>query len=216
VLGEGAVAQLWRHPVKSLQGESLDHVVIDGRGVIGDRGWGVRDRFSGALLSAKREPRLLLAGAGVRGEGVVVETPLGGPHLGRDADEALSALVGRDVGVEMAPPVGPAFVDEAALHLLAVSALGSWDVRRFRPNIVLDTALDLDELVGERVSIGPVVVEIDKRTRRCGMTTAEQPGLPKDVSVLRRLARERQLCQGVYARVVRPGRLCVGDSIRVT
>lgn len=216
MLGEGRVAQLWRHPVKSLQGESLDSVAIDARGVIGDRGWGVRDQVSGAVLSAKRDPRLLLATAQVKGEGVVIRTAAGEPQVGREADEALSTLVGRPVGVEAAPPVGPAFVDEAALHLVAASALGPWDVRRFRPNIVLDTGLDLDELVGERLAIGAVVVQVDKRTRRCGMTTAEQPGLAKEVGVLRELARERQLCQGVYARVVRPGRLRVGDSIRVT
>lgn len=214
--GEGRVAQLWRHPVKSLQGESLESVTVDARGVIGDRGWGVRDQASAALLSAKREPRLLLAGARVKGEGVVIATPAAGWGAGRQADALLSALVGRPVAVEAAPPVGPAFVDEAALHLVTLAALGSWDVRRFRPNVVLDTGLDLDELVGQRVALGAVVVQIDKRTRRCGMTTAEQPGLPKDVGVLRELARGRQLCQGVYARVVRPGRVCVDDSIRVT
>ena len=202
--------------MKSLQGEPLEAVTVDARGVIGDRAWGVRDCLSGALLSAKRDPRLLLATASVRGEGVVVETHDGGRRTGAGADGALSALLGRPVRVEPAPTVGPALVDEAALHLVTVSALGAWDVRRFRPNVLLDTPLDLDELVGERLAIGGIVVQIDKRTRRCGMTTAEQPGLPKDVAVLRTLAREHQLCQGVYASVVRPGRICAGDSIRVT
>lgn len=208
--------QLWRHPVKSLQGERLDAVAVAGRGVVGDRGWGVRDCGSGALLSAKREPQLLLAAAAVGGEGVVVSLPDGVGRVGREADEAMLELLGRPVAIEVAPAVGPAFVDDAPLHLLTVAALGSWDVRRFRPNVLLDTPLDLDDLVGERLAIGGVVVTIDKRTRRCAMTTAEQPGLRRDVGVLRTLARERQLCQGVYARVVRPGRIAVNDSVRVT
>jgi uncharacterized protein YcbX len=216
VRGHGVVAQLWRHPVKSLQGESLEATVVSDRGLIGDRAWGVRDTASGALLSAKREPRLLMAAAEVRGEGVVV-TVDGQPELvGAAADEALSELLGRSVHIELAPPVGPAFVDEAPVHLLTVEALGSWDVRRFRPNLLLDVAVDLDDLIGRRISMGTVVVEVDKRTRRCAMTTAAQPGLPKDVGVLRALARERDLCQGVYARVVRPGRIGPGDAIRVT
>jgi len=216
VVGEGCVAQLRRHPVKSLQGERLEVAAVDLRGVIGDRSWGIRDAVSGALLSAKREPRLLLATAVVRGEGVVVTTPDAGPSVGRAADEALSGLVGRPVRVDLAPAVGPAFVDEAPLHLLTLAALGEWDVRRFRPNVLLDTELDLDELVGERLAIGAVVVELLKRTRRCGMTTAEQPGLPKDRDVLRTLARERDVCQGVYARVVATGRVAVDDAVRVT
>jgi uncharacterized protein len=216
VSGDGRVAQLWRHAVKSLQGERLTAVTVDSRGVVGDRSWGVRDAASGTLLSAKRHPRLLLATATVGGEGVVVATPGHGPVAGRDADAALSDLVGRRVRVEVAPEVGPAFVDEAPLHLLTSSALASWDVRRFRPNVLLDTPLDLDELVGGRLALGAVTVEIVKRTRRCGMTTAEQPGLPKDVGVLRTLARERNLCQGVYARVVTSGRIAADDAIRVT
>jgi len=216
VRGQSGVAQLWRHPVKSLQGERLETVTIDSRGVVGDRAWGVRDVATGALLSAKRDPRLLLASARVRGESVVVAAPGTGPAVGTAAEAALSDLVGRPVRIELAPEVGPQYVDEAAVHLLTVEALGSWDVRRFRPNILLDTSLDLDELVGERITVGSAVLEIDKRTRRCAMTTAEQPGLAKDVGVLRTLARHRQLCHGVYAHVVTPGRIGAGDAIRVT
>jgi uncharacterized protein len=216
VSGEGRVAQLWRHPVKSLQGERLDRVAVDARGVVGDRAWGVRDGSSGALLTAKRDPSLLMAAAEVRGEGVAVTTHAAGATVGADADAALSSLVGRPVWVAAAPAVGPSFVDEAPLHLLAVSALGRWDVRRFRPNLLLDTRLHLDELIGARLAVGSVVVEIVKQTRRCAMTTTEQPGLPKDVGVLRALAREQELCQGVYAYVVTPGRIATDDAIRVT
>jgi uncharacterized protein len=189
-------------PCQVAAGERLCAVAVDSRGVIGDRAWGVCDIASGALLSAKRDPRLLLATASARGEGVVFASLPSAAATGRAADDALSELAGRPVRIEVAPTVGPAFVDEAPLHLLAVSALGGWDVRRFRPNVPLDTALELDDMIGERLAIGEVVVEVLKRTRRCAMTTARQPGLPKDVGVLRTLAREQDPCQGVYARVV--------------
>lgn len=210
------MAQLWRHPVKSLQGERLDSSIVGSRGLVGDRAWGVRDEASGALLSAKREPRLLFAAAAAVGEGVLVALPGADPVSGARADEALSSLLGRRVSVVPAPAEGPAFVDEADLHLLTSSQLSAGDVRRFRPNIVLDTPLDLDELIGARLTIGAITVEVTTRTRRCAMTTAAQPGLPKDVSVLRSLARDGGLCHGVYARVTGTGGLRVGDSIRVT
>lgn len=211
----GSVAGVWRHPVKSLQGQPVSSAVITARGLVGDRDWGVRDVATGALLSAKREPRLLLASATTAGEGLVVRLPGGGPLTGRAADRALSDLLGRPVVIDRAPAIGPAYVDAAPLHLLTVAALGSWDVRRFRPNLVLDGGLDLDELAGTRLAIGGLVVEVTKRTKRCGMTTAEQPELAKDVGVLRTLARERDLRLGVYADVVTAGTVAVGDPVRL-
>lgn len=210
----GRLVGLWRHPVKSLQGEQLAATTVSVRGVLGDREWGVRDGATGAVLSAKREPRLLLASAGAAGEGVVVTVPGAAPAVGAAADRALSRWLGRHVTVERAPEVGPAFVDDAPLHLLTVADLGRWDVRRFRPNLLLDTGLDLDDLVGERLTIGTVTMEVVGRTKRCAMTTAAQPGLAKDVDVLRTLARTRELCCGVYAQVVAPGRVAVGDPLR--
>ena len=57
------VAGVWRHPVKSMQGEALDAAVLERDGIAGDRAWGVVDRSSGLVLNAKREGRLLLASA---------------------------------------------------------------------------------------------------------------------------------------------------------
>jgi len=206
------IGGLWRHPVKSLQGEPIDSVLVTAAGVVGDRAWGVRDAVSGAVLSAKREPRLLLATATVAGEGVVVRIPRQRDRRGSGADGALSAWLGREVRVE--PAAQTPYVDEAHLHLLARGELGEWDVRRFRPNVLIDDVDTLDDLVGERLALGPsVVVEVVKRTKRCAMPTMAQPGLAKDVGVSRALVRDRELRLGVYARVVTVGRLDVGMPI---
>ncbi len=53
-----SVQQIWRYPVKSLQGESLDSTEVTDV-IPGDRGWGIIDNQTGHLLSAKRVPRLL-------------------------------------------------------------------------------------------------------------------------------------------------------------
>jgi uncharacterized protein len=211
----GYVAALWRHPVKSLQGEPVDAAVVGGAGIVGDRGWGVRDVTTGAVLSGKRDPRLLLVTARVAGEGVVVTLPGTGALAGAAADSALSEWLDRRVRLEQAPGEQAAFVDEAHLHLVTTDEVGDWDVRRFRPNVVVTGVATLDGFVGERLRLGSVVVEVDKRTKRCAMPTMAQPGVVKDVGVLRTLARERDLRLGVYAHVVTPGRLEVGAPITV-
>jgi uncharacterized protein YcbX len=215
----GRIGALWRYPVKSLQGEALRNATVGSSGIVGDRAWGVRDVTSGAVLSAKREPRLMLAGAEAAGEGVLVTLPGEAPVAGAAADRLLSDWLGRAVRLDRAGGQGAdanfAYVDEAHLHLVAAAELGDWDPRRFRANVLIHGLADLDELVGERLRLGSTVVEVDKRTKRCAMPTMAQPGIAKDVGVLRTLARERDLRLGVYARVVSAGRLDLGASITI-
>src|SRR5437588_4349754 len=212
------VAGLWRHPVKSVPGEPVARVTVGRDGVVGDRGWGVRDLASGAILSAKREPRLLLLGARARGEGVELSVPGHGTTSGAEADRLLTGWLGRPVRLHAAPEA--AYVDEAHLHLLTRAEIGRWDVRRFRPNVAVYGVDSLDDLVGERLRVGPVVVEVSKRTKRCAMPTMAQaagsgPELVRDVEVLRSLARGRDLRLGVYARVVTTGTIAVGADVRI-
>jgi len=216
-MGETArVTGLWRHAVKSLQGQPVDSALVDSRGIVGDRAWGVRDIRSGTIVSAKREPALLLVAAHVRGEGVTVTVPGQRPASGRAADAALSVFLGREVVIDLAPSTGPAYVDAADLHLVSAAEVGEWDVRRFRPNVVVDWPGSLDVLVGERIRVGTVVADVTKRTRRCAMPTARQTGVPKDVAVLRTIARQRDMCLGVYAQVVQAGVVRVGDVLSPT
>jgi uncharacterized protein len=55
----GSVSKLWRYPVKSLQGEELHNVELTTRGLHGDRAFGIFERSSNVLLSAKRLPKML-------------------------------------------------------------------------------------------------------------------------------------------------------------
>ena len=50
----GAVASLWRYPAKSMMGDSFPRLPIDRGGVIGDRGWAVRDEVRGGIRGAKK------------------------------------------------------------------------------------------------------------------------------------------------------------------
>jgi uncharacterized protein YcbX len=98
----GTVTALWRYPVKSLQGESVDTLRVAPGGVVGDRRFAIRDRASGRLVSAKRVERLLAASARTRADGSVAvalpgheEIAVGDPALPR----ALGSWLERDVEV---------------------------------------------------------------------------------------------------------------------
>jgi uncharacterized protein len=128
------------------------------------------------------------------------------------------------------------FVDVAALHLMTTSTLevlrslapGSQvEAARFRPSIVIDTPGDEpgfleDSWVGGLLAIGETArIRVSSRTPRCVMTTIEQPGLRHDAAILRAAAHNRNHfdglgtlgCAGVYAEVVVPGEVAVGDAI---
>ncbi len=93
------VTQLWRHPVKSFQGEQFTPAIVDNDGIRGDRAWGVCDSVTGRILTGRREPRLLLASARL-GRDEPCRAP---PHRRRlprarnDADSALSRWLGAPV-----------------------------------------------------------------------------------------------------------------------
>ena len=71
------VAELWRHPVKSLQGEPLDEAAVEDSGLSGDRQWGIVDRETGMVLTARRAPSLLLASSRLTETGVELVLPDG-------------------------------------------------------------------------------------------------------------------------------------------
>ena len=55
----GRVIEIWRYPVKSMQGESLQRATIGELGVPGDRGWALRDENTLEIKGAKKFPGLM-------------------------------------------------------------------------------------------------------------------------------------------------------------
>ncbi len=53
------VKEIWRYPVKSMQGERLEETVLTKGGIPFDRGWAVRDEQSRTIRGAKHIPGLL-------------------------------------------------------------------------------------------------------------------------------------------------------------
>jgi uncharacterized protein YcbX len=126
---------------------------------------------------------------------------------------------------EYVAPLGTYF-DAAPLHLLTKAALdalsestpdASFDRRRFRANFLLETTNGATGHVerdwcGREFRLGTAVIKVEMPTARCVMTTLPQPGLPKEPSVLRAIVRSGQNL-GVYAKLVEPGVVSVGDGL---
>jgi uncharacterized protein len=148
---------------------------------------------------------------------------------------------GRDV-VSLPPsPVAPkgTFFDFSAIHLITSSSLaalgaahpdGDLDVRRFRPNLVIevpdDTAGFLEnDWGGTRIEVGDGVgLDAMMPAMRCVMTTLPQPGLAKDGGVLRAINTANRIpvagmgdyaCLGLFCRVGDEGTIRVGDEVRI-
>ena len=245
------VVGLWRHPVKSLQGEPLEDARLEPDGVAGDRRWGIRDEVTGRILTARRRPELLAASATYDGDRPRVTLPDGRTTVGpgRETDALLSDWLGHPVSlvasaggeggraeffadatddtseaIEWTMPAGR-FVDAAPLLVVTTASLatggrlhpaGDWDPRRFRPNVLVETAGDgwlEDSWIGSPLRVGAAVLEPVQGCVRCTMVTRVQPGLEHDVDIFRTLARHHGGLFGVWCRVVEQAVVTLGDRV---
>jgi uncharacterized protein len=135
---------------------------------------------------------------------------------------------GEKVTVETMPP--RTFFDIAVIHILTTSTInylrelypeGRFEVRRFRPNIVIDSASGEKDFVenswiGKKMAIGEdIVLRVTGPCTRCVMITLPQGDLPRDSGILRTVARFNQVNVGVYASVLRSGTIHRGDLVRL-
>lgn len=149
--------------------------------------------------------------------------------FGREAGEPLP-----DFGVfppeivEFETPPGT-YVDCYPLLLMTTSALRSLaealpgsvtDVRRFRPNLVVDTGDEPGHpefaWSGRRLAVGGAVLEVVAPCPRCvAITRPLTDGIGEDRAVLRHVVRELDQNVGVYARVLTVGEVATGDAVRL-
>jgi uncharacterized protein YcbX len=135
----------------------------------------------------------------------------------------------RGTVTEFELPTGT-FFDSSVLHLLTTATLerlrvlspkGRFEIPRFRPNVVLETARGSggfaeNAWIGQTLFIGEQVrVSVTGPCSRCVMTTLPQGDLPRDLDILRTAVKHNQANIGVYASVVQGGIVHCGDSVRV-
>jgi uncharacterized protein len=166
-----------------------------------------------------------------RGQQEAVESTFPNPWAPR-AEEYWPDLEGldyRDTVTDFDLPEGT-FFDCATVHVLTTATLdrlrelypqGRFEVRRFRPNLVVRATDEVsgfveNDWIGRTVRIGDQVrLNIDGPCPRCVMTTLPQADLPKDSGILRTAARHNQVNVGVYASVIHSGDVRRGATVRV-
>lgn len=130
------------------------------------------------------------------------------------------------VTMEFETPPG-ALYDCYPLMIMSTSSLRSMaaavpdsviDVRRFRPSLVIDTG-DTEghpefEWSGQQFALGGAVLEVINDCPRCAAITREvAPDVPADRAILRHVVKDLGQAVGVYARIVQPGIVQVGDAL---
>jgi MOSC domain-containing protein len=232
----GKVQALFRYPVKSMGGESLDEANLGWHGLEGDRRMAFRrldDRSEFPWLSASKLPDLLrFAPHRENGAQGVLPTHIRTP----DGEalpvfsEELDAEVGRRHGapVQMMQLKHGIF-DEASISVLALDtvheisrlAAQSPDIRRFRPNVVVRALRALpfqeDAWVGGVLSFGEgdnaPAVTVTLRDLRCSMLNLDPDSARPAPEMLKTVMRVHENTAGVYGTVTRIGRLQVGQTI---
>lgn len=221
---DATVVGLARFPVKSLLGEPRSSLELDGRGVVGDRLWAIR-HADGKLGSGKSTRRFrrtdgLLGFGATLEEGLPVITCPDGRIL-RGDDPALHAEMSNHLGlpVTVAREAEVSHLDACPVSIVSTGSLRaiSADARRFRMNVVIDHPEPWVEerWIGHEIEVGRAVLRIRKSVERCVMITLPQQELPAEPRLLKELAERCKLLFGIYAEVVVPGRIALGDRCRL-
>ena len=227
----GRIVGLWRYPVKSMAGEALQVADVSWHGVAGDRRWAfVRpgvERSGFPWLTIRQRPDLvhyhprLVDGERPDASPVVVRVP-----DGREID-VLDPALAANLGAARVMKQDRGVFDAHPLSLLttgSVAGLGDLageplDVRRFRPNVVVEPSgqdpFPEDGWVGAVLRIGEAVMRVDRRDPRCAVVNVDPETGRSAPAPLRAIARERGACLGVYGSTVQPGRVAVGDPVVV-
>ena len=229
----GVIRQLRRYPVKSMGGEPLEGCTFTLQGIPGDRRYAFvqkASRSSFPWLTARELPELLCystfaAKVDPREAEVIVTTP-SGERLAVTSDElrqALESHSGRELfllydyrGSYDVAPIS--LISSQTVGRLAEESETKEDHVRFRPNLLVDleTGEAFDDLswVGRILRIGNAArIAITEVDQRCMIITLDPNTAQPSPSVLRCVVQQHKQCAGVYATVLTPGEVRVGDIV---
>ena len=232
----GTIQALFRYPVKSMAGESLQTATLGWHGLEGDRRYAfrrVQETGGFPWLTAGRLPSLICyqpCATNGSTPPTHVRTPSGTEVELHSAAlrEEISALYKAEVQLMH---LNHGMFDEAPLSLLTTESLGSLaakaetvlDVRRFRPNILLATdsgrAFPENEWVGKLVIFGEAddaaAMNVTQRDIRCAMINLDPETGAATPAILKAVVQANENCAGVYGGVFRTGKISVGDRVFV-
>lgn len=238
----GEIKEINRFPVKSLAGESLNHVQIDSYGLYGDRshalvdvskqGWdrfitaraipqllGYRAQF-GTATAHQSFPEVLITDSNGRvfnwNDEFLNEINL---HSNRSKNMALETHKPNSTDLLAVDTASILIITESSIQYLENVWGHALDKRRFRANLIVMLYDDIpfmeSEWVHQQLHIGSVALKVDEPCKRCTMITMDPDNYQKDNTLLKLLHEERNSMFGMYASVVSTGVIRVGDTIRL-
>ena len=236
----GRVLELWRYPVSSLRGETLDELLLESGGVAGDRAYGLFDAHSDKIANPDSEKRWRVTPQ------LVARTRDGTVEIrGRDDWHGIDTAGAAASATEVTGfPVrfirfGAALGDGAAaapryehagLHIVTTASLSALealapagsqiDRRRFRPNIVVETDGASDgfvekDWIGSTIAIGQALISITEPCERCSFVALAQGDLGFSPPVLQTVAHHGGGGFGVLAKAQTDGVIRIGDTVSI-
>ena len=237
----GRISAIFRYPIKSMAGELLDVASLSWHGIEGDRRFAFRrltDKSGFPWLIASKLPQLLLykpvrldSNANNKNGELLpthVRTPDGKEYELRSNElrEEVSSRYGSDVELMN---LKHGIFDEACISVISLGTVHGieresgrdLDIRRFRPNIVIETdsaePFEEDRWVGRTLMFGEgnsgAALRVTMRDERCVMVNLDPDTAERDSEVMKTVVRINENYAGVYGTVVRAGELCVGQVV---
>ena len=240
----GRISAIFRYPVKSMAGELLDDARLSWHGIEGDRRLAFRrltDKSGFPWLTASKLPQLLLykpvrldSNANSKNGELLpthVRTPDGKECELRSNElrEEISSRYGADVELMN---LKHGIFDESPISVITLGTVRSvaresgrgmdlCDLRRFRPNVVIETdsaePFEEDRWVGRTLMFGEgnsgAALRVTMRDERCVMVNLDPDTAERDSEVMKTVVRMNENYAGVYGTVVRAGELRVGQVV---
>ena len=231
----GRIRAIFRYPVKSMAGESLDVAKLSWHGIEGDRRLAFRrlnDKSGFPWLTASKLPELIL----YKPFGLDSNTPEPLPTHVRTPDGHDYELQSNDLREDVSRRFGSdvelmnlkhGIFDEAHISVISLSTVKNierecgrkLDLRRFRPNVVIETtsgeSFEEDNWVGRTLMFGDsgAGVRVTMRDERCVMVNLDPDTAEKDSEVMKTVVRLNENYAGIYATVMKAGELRVGQVL---
>jgi uncharacterized protein len=232
----GTLSEIMRHPVKSMTGEAVTETMVMNYGLYGDRSHVILDEKQ-SFLTITQFPSLVLYQASFSAHESLdaypepaIVTPEGETFKWSNStwltelEEKTSKQLTKKVYHPEHVPIGPIeeehllIITDASLQALSESWGKQTDERRFRPNLKLDLLEKIPFVEqtwkGKVLRIGEeVLIEFVKPCERCMIITVDPKTGVKQPDLLKKVAKEHENFFGMYARVIRTGKISTSDEV---
>jgi uncharacterized protein YcbX len=233
----GHISAIFRYPIKSMAGTRLDSAKIGWHGIEGDRRLAFRrlaERGAFPWLTASRLPELLLYQPIGRQETpgeplpTHVRTPDGKEYSLTDEALVKEIATRHRADLELIQLKHGIF-DEAVISAITLGTIQSigreaghdLDIRRFRPNLVIDSQsaqpFEEDQWVGKVLEFGSdgtgPAISVTMRDPRCVMLNLDPDTAAANADIMQAVIRMNENHAGVYGTVIRTGELRVGQVL---